>query len=74
YYDKFAAKFPSVTLVRGPRYVENVGGRLCTAGGLASGIELALRVVERYFGEAEAEQTAYQMEYTRSSTRPAKPA
>lgn len=74
YYDKFAAKFPNVTLVRGPRYVENDGGRLCTAGGLASGIELALRVVERYFGEAEAEQTAYQMEYTRSSTRPAKPA
>jgi transcriptional regulator GlxA family with amidase domain len=74
YYDKFAAKFPNVTLVRGPRYVENDGGRLCTAGGLASGIELALRVVERYFGEAEAERTAYLMEYTRSSTRPLKPA
>jgi transcriptional regulator GlxA family with amidase domain len=74
YYDEFAARFPNVTLVRGPRYVENDGGRLCTAGGLASGFELALRVVERYFGEAEAQRTAYQMEYTRSSTRPPKPA
>lgn len=74
FYDRFAAKFPNITLVRGPRYVENEGGRLCTAGGLASGIELALRVVERYFGTEEAAQTAYLMEYTRSSTRPSKPA
>ena len=32
--------------------------RLATAGGLTSGIDLALRVVERYFGRPAAERTA----------------
>ncbi len=70
YYDSFAKKFPDVTLVRDVRYVENPGGKLCSAGGISSGIELALRVVERYFGGACTSQTAYYMEYNRSSTRP----
>jgi YHS domain-containing protein len=30
---------------------------------LSSGIDLALRVVERYFGRATAERTAFDMEY-----------
>ena len=68
FYDDFAKEFPKVKLVRGPRYVEN--GKLATAGGLASGIELALRVVQRYFGDQAAVQTANYMEYTRSSHRP----
>ena len=68
YYDDFAKAFPKVKLVRGPRYVEN--GRIASAGGLASGIELALRVVERYFGDTVARQTAVYMEYNRSSHRP----
>jgi transcriptional regulator GlxA family with amidase domain len=69
FYDRFAQKFPQVNLVRGPRYVEN--GKVCTAGGLASGIELALRVVQRYFGNEAVTQTAYYMEYSRSERRPA---
>ena len=36
---------------------------LASAGGLSSGIDLALRVVERYFGREVAEKTAYNMEY-----------
>ena len=36
---------------------------VATAGGLSSGIDLALRVVERYFGREVATKTAYQMEY-----------
>jgi transcriptional regulator GlxA family with amidase domain len=68
FYDKFAKQFPQVRLVRGPRYVEN--GKFATAGGLTSGIELALRVVQRYFGDAVTRQTAYYMEYTRSPRRP----
>ncbi|MGE5414981.1 MAG: DJ-1/PfpI family protein, partial [Syntrophomonadaceae bacterium] len=60
-YKSFAMKFPDVQLKRGMRYVEN--GNLATAGGLSSGIDLALRVVERYFGREAAAQTAYQMEY-----------
>jgi transcriptional regulator GlxA family with amidase domain len=70
YYDSFAKKFPDVTLVRDVRYVENPGGKLCSAGGISSGIELALRVVERYFGGHSTAQTAYYMEYNRSSARP----
>ncbi len=70
YYDKFAQQFPKITLVRGPRYVENDGGSICTAGGLTSGIELALRVVQRYFNDKAAATTAYYMEYKRSPERP----
>lgn len=58
---EFAMKFPRVALKRGARFVEE--GNLATAGGLSSGIDLALRVVERYFGRAVASSTAYAMEY-----------
>src|ERR1700751_3122529 len=57
----FAAQFPDIQLKRGARFVEN--GNLATSGGLSSGIDLALRVVERYFGREVAKQTAYNMEY-----------
>jgi transcriptional regulator GlxA family with amidase domain len=70
FYDSFEKQFPRVTLVRGPRYVENDGGTICSAGGITSGIELALRVVSRYFGDGAAARTAYYMEYMRSPERP----
>jgi transcriptional regulator GlxA family with amidase domain len=57
----FAMEFPDITLKRGARFVED--GNLATAGGLSSGIDLALRVVERYFGREVAQKTAYDMEY-----------
>jgi putative intracellular protease/amidase/YHS domain-containing protein len=57
----FANQFPDINLKRGARFVED--GNLATAGGLSSGIDLALRVVERYFGREVAQQTAYDMEY-----------
>jgi putative intracellular protease/amidase/YHS domain-containing protein len=60
-FGRFAMKFPNITLKRGARFVEN--GNLATAGGLSSGIDLALRVVERYYGRAVAQSTAYNMEY-----------
>ena len=62
FYDSFAKEFPRVQLERGLRFVENP--RIATAGGLTSGIDLALRVVERYFGRDVARQTADYMEYT----------
>jgi len=43
---------------------------IATAGGLTSGIDLALRVVERYFGREQAEQTAEYMEYTGQESSP----
>jgi putative intracellular protease/amidase/YHS domain-containing protein len=57
----FANQFPDIHLKRGARFVED--GNLATAGGLSSGIDLALRVVERYFGREVAQKTAYDMEY-----------
>ncbi len=57
----FANQFPDIHLKRGARFVED--GNLASAGGLSSGIDLALRVVERYFGREVAEKTAYNMEY-----------
>jgi transcriptional regulator GlxA family with amidase domain len=60
-YKSMAMQFPDITLKRGARFVEQ--GNVATAGGLSSGIDLALRVVERYYGHDIAKQTAYDMEY-----------
>jgi putative intracellular protease/amidase/YHS domain-containing protein len=60
-FGRFAMTFPNIQLKRGARFVEN--GNLATAGGLSSGIDLALRVIERYYGRDVAQKTAYNMEY-----------
>lgn len=59
--DALAQEFPDVQVKRGVRFVEH--DRVATAGGLTSGIDLALRVVERYFGRDTAQRTASYMEY-----------
>ncbi len=59
--DRFEKQFPEVKVKRGARFIE--GQKISTAGGLSSGIDLALRVVERYYGRKIAEQTAAYMEY-----------
>lgn len=59
--EQFAREFPDVDVKRGLRFVE--GPKISSAGGLTSGIDLALRVVERYFGRGVAETTAFYMEY-----------
>lgn len=60
-YAEFAMTYPDVHLERGARYVEV--GNLASSGGLTSGIDLTLRVVERYFGRAVAQRTADSLEY-----------
>jgi len=60
-FGNFAMQFPDIHLKRGARFVED--GNLASAGGLSSGIDLALRVVERYYGRDVARKTAYTMEY-----------
>jgi len=60
-FKEFAMAFPDVKLQRGARFVEE--GNLASAGGLSSGIDLALRVVERYYGREAARKTAFYMEY-----------
>lgn len=62
FFDSFAQQFPKVQLVRDSRYVQ-AGPRLFSAGGLTSGIDLALHVVAEYYGENVAQQTADYMEY-----------
>lgn len=64
FYDKFAAEFPKVKVIRGKRFVENE--QISSAGGLTSGMDLALRVFERYYGAAQTQQLAYYLEYQRT--------
>lgn len=61
FFEKFATTFPDVSLKRGLRFVEEE--KVSSAGGLTSGIDLALHVVERYFGREVAQRTATYMEY-----------
>jgi transcriptional regulator GlxA family with amidase domain len=61
FWDRFAKEFPDIKLQRGLRFVDN--GNIATAGGLTSGIDLALHIVSRYFGDEVAENTARYMEY-----------
>ena len=65
--DNFARTFPEIDLRRGPRFVE--AGRIATSGGLSAGIDLALRVVGRFFGEGVAQETANTMEYAGTGWR-----
>jgi transcriptional regulator GlxA family with amidase domain len=59
--DDFEQAFPKVHMKRGVRFVEN--GSTATAGGLTSGIDLALRIVKNYFGLSIAQAEATYLEY-----------
>jgi len=67
FWDEFHGKYPDVELRRGLRFVDS--GRIATAGGLTSGIDLALHIVARYFGVEAAARTAEYMEYTSDAWR-----
>jgi putative intracellular protease/amidase/YHS domain-containing protein len=60
-YAELEMQFPDVQVKRGARFVEE--GNLATAGGLTSGMDLALRVIGRYFGAEAIQRTAFQLEY-----------
>jgi len=57
----FTADFHDIKVKRGARFVD--AGDISTAGGLTSGVDLALHVVERYYGRKVAEDTATWLEY-----------
>ena len=59
--DKLEKEYPDMQVKRGVRFVENE--HIATAAGLTSGTDLALRVVERYFGREVTQTTASYMEY-----------
>jgi transcriptional regulator GlxA family with amidase domain len=62
YVDKLSADFPKVRVERSVRFVRS-SPTIYTAGGLTSGIDLALHIVESYFGAEVAKKTADYMEY-----------
>jgi putative intracellular protease/amidase len=62
FFDEFSGQFPQVKLVQSVRYVQS-SPTLFTAGGLTSGVDLALHVVDEYYGAAVAQKTADYMEY-----------
>jgi transcriptional regulator GlxA family with amidase domain len=53
--------FPAVTVEEKQHVVED--GRVLTSAGISAGIDMALRVVARYFGDEVARNTARNMEY-----------
>jgi transcriptional regulator GlxA family with amidase domain len=62
YVSKLSKMYPKVAWQPGQRFVRS-DTRLYTAGGLTSGIDLALHLVAERFGDAAALATAEEMEY-----------
>lgn len=59
--DWMRESFPTVTVESTIHVVED--GRVLTSAGISAGIDMSLRVVARYYGEAIARATARHMEY-----------
>src|SRR5437016_2774141 len=59
--DWMRQSFPTVTVEERLHVVED--GAVITSAGISAGIDMALRVVARYFGEPVARATARHMEY-----------
>lgn len=59
--DWMRESFPSVTVEYDKHFVED--GRVFTSAGISAGIDMSLKVVAHYFGEATARATARWMEY-----------
>jgi transcriptional regulator GlxA family with amidase domain len=62
FFDRMTESYPKVKLQKGLRWVQ-ASERLYTAGGLTSGIDLALHLVARLYGDSAAERTAFYMEH-----------
>jgi transcriptional regulator GlxA family with amidase domain len=59
--DWMRESFPTVTVMYDEHVVED--GRILTSAGISAGIDMALKVVARHYGEAIARATARHMEY-----------
>jgi transcriptional regulator GlxA family with amidase domain len=55
-YDDFEKTFPRIKLVRGVRFVE--AGSVASATGLTAGMDLALHIIERFYGRKIAQDVA----------------
>jgi transcriptional regulator GlxA family with amidase domain len=56
YQQAMQKRYPAVHFISGTRFVEN--NKVATAGGLTSGVDLSLHVVQRYYGQETAQPTA----------------
>lgn len=65
YIEPYAKEFPKVHWVSGVRFVE--GPNVSTSAGVTAGIDLAMRVFERYFGRAKTLAAAQVIEYQGTS-------
>lgn len=61
FFDPFEREFPRVELVRDQRVVDN--GKFVSGGGITAGIDAALHVVRRHYGDEVARKTIEYMEY-----------
>lgn len=68
FYGRFAEQHPKVKLVKSARFVQ-ASPTIFTAGGLSSGIDAALHLVELYFGLETAQRVATYMEYESTGWR-----
>jgi transcriptional regulator GlxA family with amidase domain len=59
--DRMSEAFPAVAVERSLHVVEE--GDMLTSAGISAGIDMALRVVARYYGEGVGRATARHMEY-----------
>lgn len=59
--DCMAGSFPAITVVIDQHMVED--GDLVTSASISAGIDIALKVVSRFFGEQIGRATARHMEY-----------
>jgi transcriptional regulator GlxA family with amidase domain len=65
YIEPYTKEFPKVHWVKDVRFVE--GPNVSTSAGVTAGIDLAMRVFERYFGRAKAMAAARMIEYQGTS-------
>ncbi|MGH9546988.1 MAG: DJ-1/PfpI family protein, partial [Terriglobales bacterium] len=61
FWSQMQKRYPAVHFVSGTRFVDH--GKIATAGGVSSGIDLALHIVDRYYGRDVAQTTADIIEY-----------
>jgi len=62
HYDEFEKSFPKVKLIRNIKFVDN--GKIITAAGVSSGINMSLYVIGKLFGEELKQKTAGHIEFT----------
>ncbi|MEQ9006702.1 MAG: hypothetical protein RLP12_02385, partial [Ekhidna sp.] len=60
--ERFKKEFPSVNWIENVRFTR-VSDKIYTSGGLTSGIDLALHILEIYFGRGQAQIVADHLEY-----------